>query len=275
MKRFSLGNRLTPYLLLTCLVLAGILALEWRLGAETSVRAPAEAPPAAAETAPDRTEYSAPTIEAFSEILERPLFTAGRQPPEEPEVATATTPAAPTAPIRLRLEGVALTPQARVAVVRDLANNQLLRLAEGAEHQGWVVEAVHPTSATLKQGQQTQELVLEVDKKPNPPARSASRRGLTPAVQGRHIGVRRRQIPNTTNQQADKETATQDASDQTGQEEDSDSDAKPAGQDDNTDQDQNDKTSVTLPSHPLDPFPLPSQAQASQKEPTAPESTKQ
>ena len=133
MKRISLGNRLTPYLLLTCLVLAAIVAVEWRIGARTGIEGPAEAPPAAAaEAPPARTAFVAPGIEAFGEVLERPLFTAGREPPEEPAVAAPTTAAIPTALIRLRLEGVALTPQTRVAVVRDLASNQLLRLAEGA-----------------------------------------------------------------------------------------------------------------------------------------------
>ncbi len=98
MKRISLGNRLTPYLLLTCLVLAAIVAVEWRIGARTGIEGPAEAPPAAAaEAPPARTAFVAPGIEAFGEILERPLFTAGREPPEEPAVAAPTTAAIPTA----------------------------------------------------------------------------------------------------------------------------------------------------------------------------------
>jgi hypothetical protein len=267
MKRISLGNRLTPYLLITCLVLAGVVALQWRIGARTGIEGPAEAPPAAAEAPPARTAFVAPGIEAFSEILERPLFTAGREPAEEPAVATPTTPAIPTAPIRLRLEGVALTPQTRVAVVRDLATNQLLRLAEGAEHQGWVVETVHAAGATLKQGQQTQELVLEVDKNPQLQGRSAPRVGVLSGARGGHIGVRRRTPPYAASQQGGGATAPGEAPAQAAQKEDAGSEAAPADQKDAAGQ--NGEASSISPSQPSAPSPVAPQAQASEKKPEA------
>ena len=74
----------------------------------------------------------------------------------------------------MRLEGIALTPVAKVALIRDISSNTLLRLAEGAQHQGWVVESVNATSATLKRGEQTHELMLELNtgkmRKTPPPA---------------------------------------------------------------------------------------------------------
>ena len=51
--------------------------------------------------------------------------------------------------------------RAHVHKIDDIA--ALLRLAEGAKHQGWVVESVQATSATFKRGEQTQELTLELD----------------------------------------------------------------------------------------------------------------
>jgi hypothetical protein len=77
----------------------------------------------------------------------------------------------------MRLEGIALTPEARIAVVRDIPTNKLLRLAEGDKHQGWVVVSVEATSATLKQGERTHQLMLELDKKGPRSASSPSRTG--------------------------------------------------------------------------------------------------
>ena len=107
--------------------------------------------------------YVAPDFAAFSEILERPLFTEGRTPPEEPTIEQAAVSLGNLTLLNMRLEGIALTPVARIAVIRDITSNTLLRLAEGAKHQGWVVESVHAMSATLKRGEQTQELTLELD----------------------------------------------------------------------------------------------------------------
>ena len=65
--------------------------------------------------------------------------------------------------LKLRLEGIALTPEARVAVIRDLTSKKLFRLAEGDKHQGWTVENIHATGATLTLGKQTEELTQELE----------------------------------------------------------------------------------------------------------------
>jgi hypothetical protein len=163
MKRISLGNRLTPYLLLACVALAVVLAAEWHSLARSEIGAPPAARPLPDGADPlTRLTYTPPGIGAFDEILERPLFTEGRQPPVEPEVVAA--PVAQGPPIRLHLEGVAITPDSRVAVVRDLSNNQLLQLGEGTSHQGWTVESVDASGATFTRGEQRLELSLDPDK---------------------------------------------------------------------------------------------------------------
>ncbi len=167
MKRISFGNRLTPVLLAACVLFGVILMFEWiTLSRQDAIAIGNVVQPAAATDAQlTRTTYLAPDIAAFSEILERPLFTDGRTPPEPTSTEQATgKPVIPTK-LTLTLEGIALTPEARIVVVRDMTSNKLLRLAEGAKHQGWVVESIHPTGATLKRGEQTQELTLELDKK--------------------------------------------------------------------------------------------------------------
>ena len=179
MKRFSFGNRLTPILLLACVLLGIIVAVEWyTLSRQDGIANGTQVaqPPAANDMQPNRNTYQAPDFAAFSEILERPLFTKGRTPPEEPSVDQATASVGRQTQPKLRLEGIALTPVAKIAVIRDTTSNTLLRLAEGAKHQGWLVERIQATGATLKRGEQTHELTLELDQKPPRRPPSAARK---------------------------------------------------------------------------------------------------
>jgi type II secretory pathway component PulC len=167
MKRISFGNRLTPVLLTACVLFGVIVAIEWlALSRQDGIATGSDVQATtAADVQLTRSTYVAPDFEAFSEILERPLFTEGRTPPEQPTTEQAAVSPGKQTQLALRLEGIALTPLARVAVLREITSNTLLRLAEGEKHQGWVLESVHATSVTLKRGEQTQELTLELDKR--------------------------------------------------------------------------------------------------------------
>lgn len=108
--------------------------------------------------APAQSAYVPPPIDIFSEILERPLFFVNRRLP--PVVERTTAPPVPLVPLRLSLEGVAITGDSRVAVLRNLANNQLLQLAEGMTHDGWLLTSVSPEGALFQRGQEVSELRL-------------------------------------------------------------------------------------------------------------------
>jgi len=156
MKMFSIGNHLTRYLLLTCVLLASILAIESHNLVQTDVGNPAETQ--AAVNPVERADFTAPAIAAFSEITERPLFNEGREPPPE---SAKTAMGAPVSKLRLHLEGVAITPEAKIAVVRDLKKNKMLHLTTGMEHQGWELTSVTDTVATFKRGEQSHKLTLK------------------------------------------------------------------------------------------------------------------
>jgi hypothetical protein len=180
MKRITVGNRLTVLLLVICVLLAGILALEQHLASGAGTSTGVESgPPAAVEIDVAQNRYVAPEKRRFEEVLERPLFTPDRRPAPEPTVSAA--PVTQANQIRLKLEGIAITSGTRVAIFRDLSNNQLLRLAEGMKHQGWLVEQVSSESAKLTRGEEIHELSLEPEAKATP--RVMNRPGL---------GIRRR-----------------------------------------------------------------------------------
>ena len=159
MKLFSIGNHLTPYLLAACTLLLGVLAIESRSLVQPQVN---NSPAARPEVNTfKRTNFTAPGIAAFSEITERPLFREGREPPTEPIASTVT---AKQSPLRLQLEGVALTPSTKIAILRDISTNKMLHLAVGKKHQDWELTSVTDTVATFKRGAQSLELTLKPKK---------------------------------------------------------------------------------------------------------------
>ena len=158
MKKFIIGNHLTLYLLLACALLAGILAIE----SHNLLRPEAgnSGNTANAVTPASQARFNPPAMATFSEITERPLFNQSRKPPV-PEQKTTVVKAAPKSPLRLQLEGVAITSESRLAVVRDRNTNTVLHLAPGEKHEGWELISVSDKIATFKRGEQTQQLELE------------------------------------------------------------------------------------------------------------------
>jgi len=157
MNMFSIGNHLTPYLLVACTLSAGTLALESNNLVQTQGNTSRTTQPDAKRT--ERANFTAPRIAAFSEITERPLFNEGREPPAAPVTTVA---AAKTSQLRLRLEGVAITPGSKIAVLRDISTNKMLHLATGGTHQGWELTSISDSVVTFKRGEQTQELGLKI-----------------------------------------------------------------------------------------------------------------
>jgi len=102
--------------------------------------------------------YVPPAFETFGEVLERPLLFADRR---LPEIAVEQVEQAPREPLRLTLEGVALTSANRVALLRDQANNALVQVAEGMIHNGWTLERLDSDKAVFTRDGETTELPLE------------------------------------------------------------------------------------------------------------------
>ena len=165
MRKIAHGNYLTGYLLVVCVLLAAVLMFQnrTRLGMPADVDAPAGAAPALVGRIRQE-NFSAPALAAFAEITARPLFTPGRQPPPKPDAAAPAAVNLP--PLRLELEGIAITPEASIILVRDLGNNSLLNPSQGMKHQGWEVTEITADSAIFTRGEVSQELILDIDERP-------------------------------------------------------------------------------------------------------------
>lgn len=159
------ANRLTLGLILACGVLVA-LAL-WRAGGEARVPdgegrgSAAPRPEALAGAAGPG--YTPPSLDSYSEITERPIFSPDRKAPDGgQEVLAAQGVGASTT--NLRLEGVALSPDERVAVIRRSDTQQLFRVSQGENLDAWRLETIRPDRVVLRSQGEVQVLMLPVER---------------------------------------------------------------------------------------------------------------
>jgi len=160
---------LTWLLLGLCGLLAALVGAELHYGRQWyAQKVAALGTPAASGTAPVAAESPAlgellEPMDAYAEIVERPLFIDTRRPPEPaPEVAAAAPPPPPPRPLRATLTSIVITPERHLALVVDHASKRSVRLAEGADFAGWQVERIENEQVIFRQGEQTQVLQLRV-----------------------------------------------------------------------------------------------------------------
>jgi len=156
------GNRTTAMLLVLCGLLSVIILVEVYFPEPASPGSDSGTANAGVELpATPVTGFAPRPFSDYAEILERPLLFAGRRMPPEPEQAAA--PAIQRSPLRLKLEGVAISSDSRVALLRNMADNQLLQLSEGMSHDGWTLETLNSSAATFRRGEELTEVALETE----------------------------------------------------------------------------------------------------------------
>lgn len=193
------GGQLTRILVITGAALACIVALELYLLRQYNMDIPSKHGNSDTVTEQlDVAAYTGPVIDSFDEILQRPLFVEGRTPPAEPEPVERPDEAPVTTAFHMLLEGVAITPETRIAVVREISSRELLRLAEGSSHGGWTLDEVTATTARFSHNGQVRELSLEPGEQPaagqgktrtpkSSPKRASRPRAQTPNVAGQPV----------------------------------------------------------------------------------------
>jgi len=169
--------------LLVCLFLGGVVYLEWWADAvPPRTPPPGDSAAAAARSAlPPEPGFTPPPYESFAEAAERPLFAPSRRPPADTEAAIAE--ASPQMlEFGFELVGVLISPQERLALVRQGGVPDLQRVGVGRSLNGWLVEAIEPDRVVFRAGETVRELMLR-DDAPLP----------APAEQRRRAGEERRQ----------------------------------------------------------------------------------
>ncbi len=159
--KYSSANPITNLLLAGCLVLTTIVTAEWSIPYKVAATDEDESGAVIDNEIPTgaQSRYVHPHIDDFPEILARPIFFSKREMPPE---AVARAPA-PRTPLRLRLEGIAIAADNRVAVLRDQGNNQLVQLSVGMTHNNWLLEELTSMSATFRRDDDVAELTLNIE----------------------------------------------------------------------------------------------------------------
>jgi len=144
-------------LLLICAALGALIVGQLR-GGERAATGPAS-PPAAAESAsPAMPRFDLPPLEAYAELLERPLFSSTRRPVEtDGEVAQV---AVTSQGLDVGLTGVIVGDDSKVAIIMPRNAAKPVRLNEGQRFEGWILSEVDPEGVIFRQGTRAQILEL-------------------------------------------------------------------------------------------------------------------
>ena len=136
--RLELPGRSTQALIVAIVLLSLFVALQLLYPAAPSIADTGSSPDDKAPLPEFGSEVlTPPALADLGDMLDRPLFFDDRRMPEPPE---DTAPPPPPKPLRLKLQGVALSGGSRVAVLRNLSTNLLLQMAEGDSHDGWTLD---------------------------------------------------------------------------------------------------------------------------------------
>lgn len=160
-------NLSTFLLVVICLVMGAMVAIEAANPPQLD-RQPVTTPPEA--VLPDNLEsppagnFALPPLDAYSEIVERPLFISSRRPPEEPEVVEQKQPGE----VSFTLLGVAVTPERNLALLQIDGAGKVARMEVGEEVNGWQLEAVHADGIVLRKNETIKNVPLVRKSKPAP-----------------------------------------------------------------------------------------------------------
>lgn len=188
-----MNSKLIKTLTIVCLVLMVIIALEWLYAARVQKQLLSSISSPSTPILPDEMpaiDLNAQPEESYVDLVERPLFIAGRKPIAETEqtqtVVTANT-------FDWRLSGIYTTQKgltalltrtvakipdpANVASAKPSADKYRKVIIEG-DIDGWKVTAIHPDEVMLMQGSTQKKLLL---RKPKPKIKETPQQdGVTP-----------------------------------------------------------------------------------------------
>lgn len=169
------GRKRRFFLLLLCAVLALIIYRESVIDPMRENRSPVAMPaPVAVDPLPAEPSFDMPPPETFSEIVSRPLFSSSRRPPSPTPEAIQSAPVA-SRQIDFVLVGVIITPDKRTALVQRASIGDVIRVTEGQELEGWLVEAIKPDRVVFRSGDLVEEVRLRDDFKSDRARRKRNR----------------------------------------------------------------------------------------------------
>lgn len=159
------GNRMTKALLALCVWLLSIVLAQVSLQNPAEISGDIDDIKSSFEMPKNvQTNLAPAPFGNYSEILERPLLFVERKMP--PAAIVSADPAKSRSALQLILEGIAISADSRVALLRNTSDNKLVQLSEGESHGGWMLEELTASRARFRRGDEITEIVLEVNSNP-------------------------------------------------------------------------------------------------------------
>ena len=178
---------------LICLVLAGVIAWQWRTwppprgGLTTNNAVAAEEPRASPQAETRLSLKPSMSKDDYVSVIDRPLFLSSRRPPEEEvpvEVAKPEEPATPETPLdNFDLNAVIITPAGAIAWVTTPTEPKPQRVQVGDELEGWKVKNISNDEIEMEGQSGSDRLVLRnfgLSGQPVPQLPPRSERGKRP-----------------------------------------------------------------------------------------------
>lgn len=165
-----------------CVGLAAVIALQ--LSVEGPGTGPDRGAPGGGQDwrpPPLRGEMAAlPPLEHYQEIVKRPLFSSTRSRPvvQDDSKAPVTQAVADPTLEQLVLTGVVLSPQGRLAILRNERTNKVMHLPEGADVGRWSLEVVAHDGVTFRFRDAKKVLPLYKDRDGQPQSATLKAKGM-------------------------------------------------------------------------------------------------
>ncbi len=104
--------------------------------------------------------FSLPTLAVFREMTDRPLFFVSRRPPPPPQETVEAEVKPPPVP-QVALAGTLVSPDGRLALLKMLERQAMVRLREGQDIGGWTVHQVLADRVVLRLDDRRHEVRLK------------------------------------------------------------------------------------------------------------------
>lgn len=99
-------------------------------------------------------------LDAYAEILRRPLFLAARRPATAPDAGNSTG-NEPLLLGRYQVAGIVIAGQRRIVLLRQASSDKVSRFEQGAALDGWTLAEVSRQRLVLEKAGQRQEFILK------------------------------------------------------------------------------------------------------------------
>ena len=167
-----MNSKLIKILSVICVALILLIVLEWLYAARVQKQLLSTINSPSKQALPDmpKLQSELKLEEDYSDLVNRPLFIAGRKPvPETEQAQTDTTTS--THVFDWQLSGVYTTPKGLMALLtRSIAQtpaDKYRKVIVGANIDGWKVAEIHPDKIILAQGSTQKNLLLRPAKTKN------------------------------------------------------------------------------------------------------------